>query len=99
MANAEDIPVETAILALELPILRALAAVPEPGWHRGLNSITDMTGIPRELCRAVIRGLIDKGLAQYHRGLWTEDGMPAGAGYRITDEGRKLAPAEWGDDD
>jgi hypothetical protein len=99
MGEAEQIPVETAIHALELPILRALDAVPEPGGCRGLASITEMTGIPRELCRAVIRGMIDKGLAQYLRGLWSEDGMPAGAGYCITDKGRELVPAQWGDDD
>lgn len=99
MADADNINIDTAILALELPILRALDTVPEPGWCRGLRSIAEMTGIPRELCRALIRGLIDKGLATYHRGLWTEDGEPAGSGYAITDKGRQIAPAEWGDDD
>ena len=97
--SAEDIAVQDAIAALELPILRALDTVPEPGWCRNLGSICAMTGIPRELCRAVIRGLIDKGEARYHRGLWSEDGMPAGAGYCITEKGQMRPPAEWGDDD
>ena len=99
MADAATITADTAILALELSILGTLDRVPERGWCLGLRGVSDRTGIPREVCRGVIRGLIDKGLAEYHRGLFTEDHETAGSGYCITDKGRELVQAEWGDDD
>ncbi len=37
--------------------------------------------------RRVTRALARKGLAHYERSLWTDDGMPAGAGYRCTQAG------------
>ncbi|WP_417257385.1 hypothetical protein [Celeribacter sp.] len=45
--------------------------------------------ITKDMARAICRSLTDRGFAEYCRGLWTEDGEPAGAGYRITDAGRK----------
>lgn len=44
----------------------------------------------KEVVRAIVRGLTDKGLAQYGRGLSTEDGEVAGAGYAITGSGLSL---------
>ena len=42
--------------------------------------------------RRITRHLARKGLAEYHRALFTEDGYLAGAGYCITPAGRaKLA--------
>lgn len=43
--------------------------------------------------RRITRHLARKGLAEYWRGLWTEDGDLAGAGYCITDKGREIANA------
>lgn len=83
-------PIDHAISVLERPILAALMAVPEVGWCRSLRGVEQFTGIPREVCRALIRGLIDDGLAEYHKGLWSEDGEPAGAGYSITPKGARM---------
>lgn len=44
----------------------------------------------RDMARAFLRDLTDRGLAQYSRGLWTEDGEPAGSGYAITNAGLAL---------
>lgn len=87
------VSVPNAILMLERPILRALDH-PEEGWCRNLRHVEDITGIPREVARAIIHGLIDQGLVEYHRGLWGEDDMPAGAGYCLTPEGRTLVGEE-----
>jgi hypothetical protein len=38
----------------------------------------------RAQVRRWVRQLARKGLAEYHKGLWTEDGTPAGAGYGLT---------------
>jgi Mn-dependent DtxR family transcriptional regulator len=43
--------------------------------------------------RRIVRHLARKGLAQYERGLWTDDGEPAGSGYCITHQGRTVAEA------
>lgn len=43
---------------------------------------------PRSAVRRACRSLARKGLMRYQRGLLTEDGEAAGAGYGITDRGR-----------
>lgn len=58
-------------------------------WAYGFRSF-DM---PRERARSACRSLAAKGLAQYWRGLFTEDGEVAGSGYAITRAGHDLAPA------
>ena len=50
--------------------------------------ITEATGYDRRIVRRYIRALARKGLAEYFRGLCTEDGDFAGAGYCITEAGR-----------
>ncbi len=45
--------------------------------------------IPREIGRALIRDSRNRGLCLYGNGLFTEDGEVFGAGYAITEEGRK----------
>ena len=49
------------------------------------------TELDRKIVRRNIRALARKGLAEYFRGLTTEDGEIAGAGYCITKAGRMLA--------
>tara|TARA_R110000737_G_scaffold239142_2_gene251177 strand:- start:4717 stop:4998 length:282 start_codon:yes stop_codon:yes gene_type:complete len=43
--------------------------------------------VTKEIARAVLRSLADHGLCYYSRGLTTDDGEFAGAGYGITDAG------------
>lgn len=55
-------------------------------WFFSLNTIACET-IPREMVRALCRDLTDRGLCLFRRGLFDEDGMPAGSGYGITAKG------------
>ena len=48
------------------------------------------TELDRKTVRRNVRALARKGLAEYFRGLCTENGEMAGAGYCITREGRVL---------
>lgn len=48
------------------------------------------TGLPRQRVRFVCRLLARKGLTEYGRGLFTEDGAPFGSGYRITEAGADI---------
>jgi hypothetical protein len=54
----------------------------------------DDLGIPREILRGILKTMAERGLVAYERGLWTEDGEPAGSGYRILPKGRE-ALREW----
>ncbi len=53
------------------------------------------TELDRKTVRRNVRLLARLGLAEYFRGLWTEDGAPAGAGYCITRKGRDLYNASF----
>ncbi|MFN3261676.1 MAG: hypothetical protein ACE37J_14050 [Pikeienuella sp.] len=47
-----------------------------------------------EIVRATLRELRRRGLAEFSNGLWSEvHDRPAGAGYRLTEEGRAAAEA------
>lgn len=79
----------TAINYKERKCLKVLAE------HYGLDSnylyfihIMDVTKLTRGEVRRAVRSLARKGLAEYRRGLWSDDG-PAGAGYCCTKEGFK----------
>ena len=63
---------------------------PDGEMCRPFRTIMDDTGFDRKTVRRHIRAAWRKGLAEYFRGLCTEDGEPAGAGYCITHKGRKL---------
>jgi hypothetical protein len=43
--------------------------------------------ITREMARAILRNLTDRGFCEYRQGLFTEDGEAAGAGYGLTRKG------------
>ena len=44
--------------------------------------------LTRKEIRRACRSLARKGLAEYSRGLWNDDGVPAGSGYGATKMGR-----------
>lgn len=46
-----------------------------------------LTGYDRRTVRRYVRALARKGLAEFHRPLWSEDGEPKGAGYCISTAG------------
>lgn len=52
-----------------------------------LRSLGHKTFLSRDMTRAICRDLTDRGFAQYARGLFNEDGVPAGSGYGITPRG------------
>jgi len=84
MMDASD-----ALAVLRRSIMDALNQVHEPGWCRNLHGLSEMTGLPRETLRGLIADMRADGLVEYEKGLWSEDGLPAGAGYCLSDVGRK----------
>ena len=79
------------MLPEHLKVLEALAPFEyEDFLYYNFASLMGDTGFDRAKVRRIVRCLARKGLAKYARGLWTEEGEPAGSGYAITEAGRKL---------
>lgn len=78
---------------LEYMALRALAELGEYGMYYPFRAICDHDGLPHDRVRRAVRGLARKGLAQYARGLCTEDGDFAGSGYCCTELGWRVYEA------
>jgi len=54
------------------------------------RTVAQDTGLTEQQVRRAVRSLARKGLAEYHRGLFDDDGFTAGSGYCPTKAGRAL---------
>lgn len=84
---------EQAVLQLEHDILEQMEDGEMSEFDREGNGRTCFHlrrfGFHRELTRGLLRAMKDKGLVFHAKGLWDDDGMPAGSGYGITAKGRE----------
>lgn len=71
----------------ERKILEYLADESGDYGYCNFGAIHAETRIDRKAIRRACRSLTRKGLAQFGKGLWTEDGEPAGSGYAATEAG------------
>jgi RIO-like serine/threonine protein kinase len=78
------------LTAPESKVLRALVAAYDHDGFGYLNFklIARRARMARKEIRRACRSLARKGLAEYGRGLWTEDGEVAGSGYCCKPAGR-----------
>ena len=69
-------------------VLAELAELTSPGttWVP-FAPIASATGLTTFQVRRACRLLARRGFASYSNGLWSDDGLPVGAGYGITAEG------------
>lgn len=72
----------------ELRILAVLSEGTEDFGYFGFDTLSRRTQFERRQVRLDVRRMARKGWTQFGKGLWTEDGEPAGSGYCITDLGR-----------
>jgi hypothetical protein len=73
----------------ERKVLEHLASDDECSFY--FRSIVDTArGLDLKTVRRCCRSLARKGLAEFHRGLFDEDGMVAGSGYAITQDGKRF---------
>lgn len=82
-------------IALSNPEALALKALCQSGGDFAFLSfkiVSKRSGLDIAETRQAVRSLAARGYAEYASGLWTEDGTPAGSGYRATDEGRANCP-------
>lgn len=80
------------LTAREMPVLRMLDEVSQPNGEFCV-SFHHISGEPKDSAgtkevRRIVRQLARKGLAEYHRGLFTDDGYFGGSGYCISARGR-----------
>lgn len=59
----------------------------------GFKFLQRRTRMNRARVRRACRALARKGFAEYGRGLWNDDGEPAGSGYSATKAGAERAAA------
>ncbi len=70
--------------------LKTLCEVSGDWDYLSFKLICQRSGLNLVETRQAVRSLADRGCAAFSRGLWTEDGAPAGSGYRATDDGRAV---------
>ena len=76
----------------ERKALEALADAGGPeGGYLGFAGVASRSGLDPKVVRRTVRALARKGLAAYGKGLWNDDGEPAGSGYCATDRGLEIA--------
>lgn len=85
-ANARINPKERVVLQ---QLIEVYGYTGDKFWFTHFKPIMEATGLSRSEVRRACRSLRRKGLAEYSRGLWADDGQPAGAGYAATPAGRK----------
>lgn len=73
----------------EEKVLESLAELDE-GYAKYFRAIVKETGLELKIVRRSCRSLKRKGLAEFMRGLFNEDGETAGSGYGCTPEGHKV---------
>lgn len=88
-------PPRLPMSAMQTKCLSALACLSRPHGEYCLSfwPIEQATELSRRDVKRSVRALFRKGLAEFHKGLCTEDGEFAGAGYCITPAGMEIANA------
>ncbi|MGO4196872.1 hypothetical protein AB4Z13_16065 [Rhizobium sp. YAF28] len=56
----------------------------------GFKTVASRAGLDPKKVRRAVRGLARKGLVEFHRVSWTDEGVPCGAGYGLTKAGLDL---------
>lgn len=72
----------------ERRILSVMAEAGDDYGYFGFDVLSRQTQIARRQVRLDVRRMARKGLALFGKGLWTDEGEPAGSGYAITPAGR-----------
>lgn len=92
--KAHSLPPAKAV-ALTNQEAAALKALCQSGGDFAFLSfklVSKRSGLDIAATRQAVRSLATRGYAEYASGLWTDDGAPAGSGYKATDEGRAACP-------
>ena len=86
-----------SVATIEMSVLKILNEYyknSEGGQAYYTWKIAEGTGLPEEYARCALLSLRNKGMAIWARGLFDDDGMTAGSGYAITEQGQNYLAAE-----
>ena len=84
--------IENSIATIEMSVLKILNGYSENYDYRQAYytwEIAEDTGLTKEYARCALISLRNRGLVILYCGLFNEDGMTAGSGYAITNQGQK----------
>ena len=89
--------IENSIATIEMSVLKTLNEYSEDSdygqaWYTW--KIAEDTGLTKEYARVALLSLRNRGLVIWQRGLFNDDGMTAGSGYAITNQGQKYLADE-----
>ncbi len=86
--NDAPLMVNAALLMLENEIVRVMGQCGACGELVIYNrKIAKDLGLPKDMASALLKGLRTHGYVVYCRGLFDDDGNPAGSGYTLTGRG------------
>lgn len=82
--------IEETVKGLDYWVLQYLGENTPSGYDFWAFSLSNFVGGPitKDMAGAICRNLRNRGFVTFERGLFSEDGMPAGSGYAITKAGR-----------
>ena len=89
-AGVDNAGVRHKLTPKMIAVLDVLSELPEDMNYMGFKGIAAEACGRIQFCdvRRTTRHLWRKGLVEFGRGLWSDDGMPKGSGYCITPAGR-----------
>ena len=72
-------------------------AEPEVGYYITYDNVAKATGLTHKRAKHIVRWMIRKGLAEYCRGLFDDEGKVCGSGHAASSMGRVVATLLEGD--
>lgn len=74
---------------LEASVFRAWEGVDADFGYLSFKAVSEDSGVELHRIRRAVRSIARKGLLQFSKGLWTDEGQLCGAGYGLTEAGKK----------
>lgn len=97
MSDRGQTDADLDMLAAETRALATLCQAQGDWDFLSFKLISKRSGLDLVTTRHAVRSLAARGYAEFARGLWTEDGTPAGSGYHATEGGRDYCRTISGD--
>jgi hypothetical protein len=80
---------DISLSATEAKVFKAWEGTQEDFGYLSFSATASRSGVELHRIRRSVRSIARKGLLEFGKGLWTEDGEVAGSGYGLTPAGRQ----------
>jgi hypothetical protein len=78
-----------ALSKTETAVFRAWEGVDADFGYLSFKAVSEDSGVEIHRIRRAVRSIARKGLLQFSKGLWTDEGQLYGSGYGLTEAGRE----------